>query len=124
MTVVKEPISQTTKTRILGSLWPTNLKFISIIILLILSATLATAQSNKEEKEWGYDPFATSTNEAQGTDNFGEDLNWTENSPFSSGIISAPPPPPTPVPIDGGLGFLVLAGAGYGMRRLVKKKVK
>lgn len=36
-------------------------------------------------------------------------------------IVSAPPPPPTPVPIDGGISFLLLAGAGYGARRLMKK---
>jgi hypothetical protein len=29
-----------------------------------------------------------------------------------------PPAPPPPVPLDGGLGLLALAGAGYAARRL------
>jgi hypothetical protein len=29
-------------------------------------------------------------------------------------------PPPTNVPIDGGLGFLLAAGAAYGVRRMKK----
>ena len=37
-----------------------------------------------------------------------------------------PPPPPAPpavpgVPIDGGLGLLLLAGAGYGVHRLRRR---
>lgn len=35
-------------------------------------------------------------------------------------MASAPPPPDAPpqVPIDGGLGLLALAGAGYAVKRL------
>ena len=37
---------------------------------------------------------------------------------------TAPPPPPPPIPIDGGLGFLLAAGAGYGLKRLRDNKKK
>jgi len=35
--------------------------------------------------------------------------------------IPAPPLPPAPIPIDGGVGFLLVAGLGYGMNRMRKK---
>lgn len=38
-----------------------------------------------------------------------------------TGTNAKPPPPPDPpsrVPVDGGLGFLALAGAGYAVRKL------
>ncbi len=31
---------------------------------------------------------------------------------------NAPPPPPNPIPIDGGVGFLLAAGIGYGLKRM------
>ena len=34
----------------------------------------------------------------------------------------APPTPPAPVPIDGGVGFLLALGAGYGIKKLSDKK--
>jgi hypothetical protein len=37
-------------------------------------------------------------------------------------IPTAPPTPPAPIPIDGGIGFLVAAGVGYGIKELKKKK--
>jgi hypothetical protein len=33
----------------------------------------------------------------------------------------APPPPPNPIPIDGGIGFLLTAGVGYGLKRMRKR---
>jgi hypothetical protein len=36
-------------------------------------------------------------------------------------IPFAPPPPPNPIPIDGGVGFLIVAGVGYGLKRMRKK---
>ncbi|MEM6326560.1 MAG: hypothetical protein AAF791_05525 [Bacteroidota bacterium] len=33
-----------------------------------------------------------------------------------------PPPPPPGVPIDGGLGLLALAGAGYAAHRLRRRR--
>ncbi len=33
-------------------------------------------------------------------------------------MVPAPPPPPDPVPLDGGLGLLALAGAGYAAKKL------
>ncbi len=33
-----------------------------------------------------------------------------------------PPPPPQPIPFDGGLLFLIAAGATYGARKLYKQQ--
>ena len=38
-------------------------------------------------------------------------------------IPTVPPPPPNPIPIDGGMGFLLAAGVGYGLKRIREKKV-
>lgn len=35
-----------------------------------------------------------------------------------------PPPTPTPVPFDGGLSLLLIAGAGYGIKRIKGSKGK
>lgn len=35
-------------------------------------------------------------------------------------IIAQPPPPPVGLPIDGGIGFLFIAGVLYGMCKLKK----
>ena len=39
----------------------------------------------------------------------------------SAAAVPAPPPAPDPVPIDGGLGLLALAGAGYAAKKLREK---
>lgn len=39
----------------------------------------------------------------------------------SSPPLPAMPPPPAAAPIDGGLGLLAAAGAGYAYRKLRKK---
>ena len=41
---------------------------------------------------------------------------------FASFQLFAQPVPPAPIPIDGGIGFLVAAGVGYGVSRLRKRK--
>jgi len=43
---------------------------------------------------------------------------------FLSSVIGQPPPPPPveDIPIDGGLGFLLVAGMAYGAKRLHDKK--
>ncbi len=33
-----------------------------------------------------------------------------------------PPPDPKPIPIDGGLAFLIAAGAMYGARKIIKSR--
>ncbi len=33
-----------------------------------------------------------------------------------------PPPDPKPIPIDGGLAFLIIAGAAYGARKIYKQR--
>jgi hypothetical protein len=35
-----------------------------------------------------------------------------------------PPPPPPPIPIDGGIIWLLLAGAGYGVKKIMDHKKK
>ncbi len=51
----------------------------------------------------------------------------------SQALLSAPPPPPSGspgcwpppcVPIDGGITFLIAAGAAYGTKKLVDAKKK
>lgn len=91
------------------------MKKLSIIIIVLLTAQLAIAQS---ERDWPDSPFEDSEPPAKDPyDDVNYDWNWK-----TSGIPSAPPPPP--VPIDGGLGFLLAAGAGYGLRRLQQQKRK
>ena len=67
--------------------------------LAFLFAGSAVAQS---VPDWA--SSSTSTSEAS-EDNFGPGP-------------PPPPPPPPNVPLDGGLGLLALAGAGYAARRL------
>jgi hypothetical protein len=54
---------------------------------------------------------------------------------FSLGAFSAPAPPPSAagspscwpppcVPIDGGIGFLMAAGAAYGAKKLLQSRKK
>ena len=46
---------------------------------------------------------------------------------FSIGIpLLAQPiePPPEPIPIDGGIGFLLIAGAAYGITKLAGRRKK
>ena len=45
-------------------------------------------------------------------------------SPFVVQEVAAQPPPPPPqdIPLDGGLTFLIIAGAAYGARKLYKKQ--
>ncbi len=44
--------------------------------------------------------------------------------PFFNYEAAAQPPPPEPeaIPIDGGLAFLIAAGAAYGARKLYKQQ--
>lgn len=37
-------------------------------------------------------------------------------------IVNTPTPPAPSIPIDGGIGFLVAAGVGYGVSRFRKRK--
>lgn len=48
----------------------------------------------------------------------GADYDWSWRTSPSPSFT---PPPPDPVPIDGGLGFLIVAGVGYGLKRMRNK---
>jgi hypothetical protein len=37
-------------------------------------------------------------------------------------IAQPPPPPPVAIPLDGGLGFLLVAGAAYAAKKLYKNR--
>ncbi|MFT5913563.1 MAG: hypothetical protein ACJAWV_001165 [Flammeovirgaceae bacterium] len=51
--------------------------------------------------------------------------NYKANMPdYSAKAIDPIPfaPPPNPIPIDGGVGFLIAAGVGYGLKRMKTRK--
>ena len=65
------------------------------------------------------------TSQAQPSgDTYNPKLPDYSNTPTIDPVPTAPPPPPPPIPIDGGLGFLLAAGAGYGLKRLKDSKKK
>lgn len=44
---------------------------------------------------------------------------------FSTDLLFAPPPRPDPnIPIDGGIGFLIAAGIGYGAKKAFGSRKK
>ncbi|MGB0522803.1 MAG: PID-CTERM protein-sorting domain-containing protein [Flammeovirgaceae bacterium] len=90
------------------------MKWLFLICFLVLSSGMAVAQSN----EWGDDPYAEGSSDDLDS---GDDLDWSWKS---RSIPNAAPVPPTPVPIDGGVGFLLVAGGAYGLRQLKKQKKK
>ena len=84
------------------------------------------AQSNNlDNNNQLYSPYNNETNNSINNDYFNKDNPFNEtfsgSSTTTSGVPTAPPPPPTPVPIDGGTGFLLVAGAAYGLKKLKKK---
>lgn len=75
-----------------------------VTILLLFAINTAIAQSNINDS-----PQQKNT-----------DYGWAwekTNNTFT-------PPPPNPVPIDGGIGFLLVAGLGYGIRQIKKSSNK
>ena len=99
------------------------MKTIIILILTVLFFWTYTANGQSNE-EWGSDsPFGPYEEPEYDPAN---DSPWskTENM-FNSTTPMTPPPPPTPgVPIDGGAGFLLAAGVGYGLREIRKRRKK
>ena len=69
-----------------------------LILALLGSFSLANAQDSKSYKP--------------NMPDYSSDALKIDPVPF------APPPPPNPIPIDGGVGFLVAAGIGYGLQRM------
>lgn len=74
--------------------------FLALALALFASGAIA-----QNVPHWAATPEAPAASE----DNFGP------------GPPPPPPPPPSDVPLDGGLGLLALAGAGYAARRLSKR---
>lgn len=86
-----------------------------ICLLAIISFECYTAKGQSND-EWNSDnPFGTSGEPAG-------DSPWSDNEDFFATPTSSPPPPP--VPIDGNTGFLMMAGVGYGLREIRKRKKK
>jgi hypothetical protein len=75
------------------------MKKIYLIIILLVGFTSLSAQDSKNYKTNVPDYSAKKVDPV----------------PF------VPPPPPNPIPIDGGVGFLLAAGVGYGLKRMKKK---
>ena len=70
-------------------------------LLLVISINFTNGQSN-------------TNNDAQKDDyTTNYDWSWKQNTP-----VTFTPPPPDPVPIDGGIGFLLVVGLGYGLRKI------
>ncbi len=80
--------------------------FLTALALSLLITTAIQAQSNKT-----HNPYA----------NDSPKYSWEMRASELPDIPTAPPPPPNPIPIDGGVGFLLAAGLGYGVRRIKKK---
>lgn len=91
------------------------MKWLFLMCLLFISISQLVAQPDG----WSDDPYDTQYSEDI------EETNSTTDADYDwswKGIPTAPPPPPTPVPIDGGIGFLFVAGSAYGLKRLMGKK--
>lgn len=100
--------------------------FLTLALLLVLSATPAEAQQQREAR-WGESPAIQQPQQRSSS----SDLpSWAE--PGISTARRAPgaeitpendpggPGPIDQVPVDGGLALLAVAGAGYAVRKLRK----
>jgi hypothetical protein len=101
---------------------------ISWTVGVALLAMLLCTFPAQAQQDGGDDPYSPRTT-TQSDDNSSVGLpSWAEPGTSSKAIqppdntpTGAPPPPPPPaVPVDGGIGFLALAGAGYAVSRLRK----
>lgn len=81
-----------------------------LFVLFFGMASLTYAQNHQA-------PADHTTNDQQ---NFTKrDYDWSWKTSSTPGFT---PPPPDPIPVDGGVGFLIAAGLGYGLKRMRKKK--
>lgn len=83
----------------------------SLIIILLVGLFHLKAQSQDPDSPW----------QEEEEQELVEDSPWpTKEDFFSSSTPFSPPPPP--VPIDGGVGLLLAAGVGYGLREMRKRR--
>lgn len=101
---------------------------VGVALLAMLLCTFP-AQAQQDGGDDPYTPRATTQSDANSSVGL---PSWAEPGASSKSVTPpentpmAPPPPPPPpvVPVDGGLGFLALAGAGYAVSRLRKSSTE
>jgi len=88
-------------------------------LLILLVAQPVQAQQDRQDP---YSPRETQTERGSsvGLPSWAEPGNSKQAVPPPDNTPNAPPPGGEPVPVDGGLGLLALAGAGYAVSRLRK----
>ncbi|MGB0525966.1 MAG: PID-CTERM protein-sorting domain-containing protein, partial [Flammeovirgaceae bacterium] len=84
-----------------------------LIFLIALTFSISVGYAQPEENDPYADPYSSDDNST-----LEPEYDWSWNTR----IPTAAPVPPVPVPIDGGTGFLIVAGIGYGLRELRKRK--
>jgi hypothetical protein len=91
------------------------------LLLILLVAQPVQAQQDRQDP---YSPLETQTERGSsvGLPSWAEPGNSKQAIPPPGNTPNDTPPPPPidQVPVDGGLGFLALAGAGYAVSRLRK----
>lgn len=93
------------------------MKSIFLITIMLGLFSLAQAQDHHASS----DKSADQTTRTTGYDGHSSyDWSWKTNQ----GGVGFTPPPPDPIPIDGGLGFLLVAGMGFGLRSIKKRRKK
>lgn len=93
----------------------TTRKIITLTLLAVSLSATSFAQDNSETIYLDDQAFSQLDFSA-GTEEFGQKLQ------FLIGDISSEGADPGNIPVDGGLGFLLAAGLGYGARRLQKNR--
>jgi hypothetical protein len=92
------------------------------LLLILLVAQPVQAQQDRQDP---YSPRETQTERGSsvGLPSWAEPGNSKQAIPPPDNTPNDTPPPPPidQVPVDGGLGFLALAGAGYAVSRLRKR---
>ena len=92
------------------------------LLLILLVAQPVQAQQDRQDP---YSPRETQTERGSsvGLPSWAEPGNAKQAIPPPDNTPNDTPPPPPidQVPVDGGLGFLALAGAGYAVSRLRKR---